>query len=69
MSKLVSNQKLIEVLFFKNLLKLGYKYFHIYKRNTTDKKVVKSFQRHFLPENVNGKIDQKTYKISHFLTR
>ena len=68
-SKFVSNPKLIKVLFFKNLLKLGYKYFHIHKRNSTDKKVVKSFQRHFLPENVNGKIDQKTYKISHFLTR
>jgi len=67
-SKFVSNPKLIEVLFFKNLLKLGYKYFHVYKRNSTDQKVVKSFQRHFLPENVNGKIDQKTYKISHFLT-
>ena len=34
-----------------------------------DKKVIKSFQRHFLPKNVTGKIDLKTFKISHFLTR
>ena len=57
-----------EIVFFKNLHKLGYRYFNIKKRNLKDKKVIKSFQRHFLPKNVTGKIDQKTFKISHFLT-
>ena len=60
-------KKKIEILFFKNLKKLGYRYFKIHKRNLKDKKIVKSFQRHYLPNNVTGKIDQKTFKISHLL--
>ena len=55
-------------LFFKNLKKLGYRYFNVNKRNLKDEKIIKSFQRHYLPNNVTGKVDQKTYKISHFLT-
>ena len=59
----------IEVLFFRNLKKIGYKYFSIQNRNTRDKKVVISFQQHYLPSNVTGNIDKKTLKISHFLTK
>ena len=62
------NNKTIETLFFKNLKKLGYNYFSNYKKSAKNKKVIKSFQQHFLPYNVTGKIDQKTFKISHFLT-
>ena len=62
------NPKLMKVLFFKNLQKLGYRYFNVYKRNISDKKVIRSFQRHYLPKSVTGKIDKKTYIISHFLT-
>ena len=58
----------IESLFFKNLKKIGYNYFSIHKRSHRDKKIIKSFQMHFLPDNVTGKIDQKTLKISHFLS-
>ena len=54
--------------FFQNLQKLGYRYFNVKKRNINDKKIIKSFQRHFLPDNVSGKIDLKTYKISHILS-
>ena len=56
-----------QILFFKNLHKLGFRYFTIDRRKITDKKVIRSFQQHFLPSNVNGKIDQKTFKISCFL--
>ena len=62
------NQKKVENLFFQNLKKLGYRYFNIHHRNIRDKKIVKSFQRHYLPKAVTGVIDKKTYKISHFLT-
>ena len=65
------NSKKIDVdrAFFKNLQKIGYRFFSVNKRSTNkDKKIIKSFQRHFLPKNVTGKIDQKTFKISHFLT-
>ena len=58
----------IEIMFFKNIKKLGFRYFNIYKRNFNDKKIIKSFQQHYVPDNVTGKIDEKTYKISHFLT-
>ena len=55
-------------IFFKNLKKLGYRYFDIKRRNLNDKKIIRSFQQHYLPKNVTGKIDQKTLKISLFLT-
>ena len=61
-----NSDALIKTLFFKNLYKLGYRYFDPKKRNVKDKKVIKAFQ-HYL-NNVNGKIDKKTFKISHFLT-
>ena len=61
------NIKSRQIDFFKNLKKLGYRYFNIKKRNKNDKKIIKSFQRHYLPYNVTGKIDEKTLKISHFL--
>jgi len=57
----------IENLFFKNLHKIGYRYFSSNKKSIKNKKIIKSFQLHYLPKNVTGKIDQKTYEISHFL--
>ena len=54
-------------IFFKNLDKIGYRYFDVNNRSPSDKKIIKCFQQHFLPNNVNGKIDKKTLKISHFL--
>ena len=53
--------------FFKNLFKIGYRYFARNKRNQKDALVIKAFQRRFLQNNITGQIDEKTYKISHFL--
>jgi N-acetylmuramoyl-L-alanine amidase len=62
------NKKKIENLFFKNLYKIGYRYFKINKRvKKEDKLIITSFQKHYLPQNVTGKIDSKTLKISHIL--
>ncbi len=58
----------MKILFFKNLQKLGYRYFEVNKTSLRNKKIIKSFQQHYLPNNVTGKIDQKTFNISHFLT-
>ena len=66
--KTVINKKKIKTLFFVNLKKLGYRYFHINKRNLKDKKIIRCFQQHYLPNNLSGKIDKKTFEISHFLT-
>ena len=58
----------MEFNFFKNLKNYGYGYIYIdKKRNKNDKKIIKSFQSHYIPNNVTGKIDIKTFKTSHFL--
>jgi N-acetylmuramoyl-L-alanine amidase len=64
--KFTCNKK-VENLFFNNLFKIGYRYFKINKRVNNDRIIIKSFQRHYLPQKVSGKIDQKTLKISFFL--
>ena len=53
--------------FFKNLHKIGYRYFHLGKRAKKDKLVIKAFQQRYRSSKVNGEIDQKTLKISYFL--
>jgi len=63
------NYKKMEKFFFKNLFIIGYRYFNLNRRTNKDIFITKAFQRRFLPGNVNGKIDQKTYIISHFLAR
>ena len=60
------NNKKLSKIFFDNLHKIGYRYIKNEKLNKR-KKLVTSFQQHFLPNNVSGKIDLKTYKISCYL--
>ena len=56
-------------LFFKGLKKIGYRYFSLTKKKSTDYKIIKAFQRKFTPNNISGKIDRKTLKISEFLSK
>ena len=65
--KIEVSEKKMKNLFFRNLQKLGYRYFNIKVRKNTDKKIIKCFQQRYLPNRITGKIDQKTYKISHLL--
>ena len=65
----ITNSKKMENLFFRNLFKIGYRYFKINKRSKLDKYIIKTFQQHYYPQNVSGKLDQKTYEISHFLIK
>ncbi len=58
----------MEISFFKNLKKIGYRYFSIYKRNRNDKKVIKAFQQHYLSKNISGRVDKKTFNVSQLLT-
>ena len=62
-------EKKIIKLFFKNLFKIGYRYFDLEKRTKKDIFLIRAFQRRFLPKKVTGIIDQKTYIISHFLAK
>ena len=61
------DDKKLEKIFFKNLFRIGYRYFSKTRRTKNDIFLIKAFQRRFLPKNVTGKIDQKTIKISYFL--
>ena len=54
--------------FFKNIYKIGYRYFSLKEKiSNKEKKIIKAFQLKFLPKNVSGKLDQKTVKISYYL--
>ena len=55
-------------IFFNNIHKIGYRFFSLSKGSKKDRKIVMAFQRRFLPEEVNGKITDKTLKISQLLT-
>ena len=48
-------KKNVRNIFFKNLSKIGYRYFTISLEKKTDKFIIKSFQRRYLPEKVSGK--------------
>ena len=59
----------ILVLFFKNLKFLGYRYFNKKFRRPSDKRIIIAFQSKYLPKNISGFIDEKTYIISQLLAR
>ena len=59
--------KKIKKLFFKNLYRIGYRYFDLNRRTKNDTFLIKAFQRRFNSNNITGQVDQKTYIISHFL--
>ena len=65
--KVIKEQKVSYQLFFKNLHKIGYRYFNIYKKSSKDKLIIKAFQRKYLPSDVSGKLNQKTMKIGQYL--
>ena len=65
--KVIKEQKVSYQLFFKNLHKIGYRYFNIYKKSSKDKLIIKAFQRKYLPSDVTGKLNQKTMKIGQYL--
>ena len=53
--------------FFKNLHKIGYRYFSVNNPSSRDKYIVKAFKAHFNPSNKSTKIDKKSLKISHII--
>ena len=55
-------------IFFRNIYKIGYRFFHLSKETKKDRIIIKAFQRRYLPNEVNGKITNKTLKISQLLT-
>ena len=54
-------------MFFKNVHKIGYRFFNLSQKSNRDRKIIMAFQRRFLPNEVTGKINDKTLKISQLL--
>ena len=54
-------------IFFRNIHKIGYRFFYLSKKSNNDRKIIMAFQRRFLPKEVNGKITDKTLQISQLL--
>ena len=64
-----SKKEKIRNLFFKNLFKIGYRYFSINIPKKSDRFIICAFQRRYTPRNVTGKLNQKTLLISDFLAK
>jgi len=58
------NKANLRKFFFRNLYKIGYRYFNKKKTSRSDSKVVKAFQRRFRQSKVNGLIDKECLQIS-----
>ena len=54
-------------IFFKNIYKIGYRFFNLSKQSKKDRKIILAFQMRYLPKEVNGKITNKTLIISQLL--
>ena len=64
-----NKSKMKRKIFFRNIHKIGYRFFNSSKKSKNDNMVIKSFQRRFLPRDISGKITEKTFKISQLLAR
>ena len=62
-------KKKIREIFFKNLHKIGYRYFDKKISSKKNLQVIKAFKMKYLPKEINGAIDQKTLSISHYLAK
>ena len=54
-------------IFFKNIYKIGYRFFNLSKQSKKDRKIILAFQRRYLPNEISGKITNKTLIISQLL--
>ena len=61
------DQKTRRKIFFKNIYKIGYRFFKISSSSKNDRKIIMAFQRRYLPKEVSGKITDKTLIISQLL--
>ena len=67
LKKFEIDPKLKRNIFFKNIYKIGYRFFSKSIKSKKDRKIIMAFQRRFLPKEVSGKISDKTLKISELL--
>ena len=60
--------KIRRKIFFKNIYKIGYRFFNLSKQSKKDRKIILAFQRRYLPNEMSGKITNKTLIISQLLS-
>ena len=59
----------LQKMFFKNIYKIGYRYFNINRPSRNDILVIKAFQRRFRQRKIDGIIDMECLKISSNLAK
>ena len=59
--------KIKRKIFFRNIYKIGYRFFSLSRQSKKDRLIIKAFQRRYLPREVNGRITNKTLNISQLL--
>ena len=59
----------VRKMFFKNIYKIGYRYFNIDSPSNNDFWVIKAFQRRFRQRKIDGIIDIECLKISSYLAK
>ena len=62
---MINNKKNYRSIFFKNLYKIGYRYFNQKKSSKYDSKIIKAFQRRYRQNKIDGLIDKECINISH----
>ncbi len=63
------NKRSLRDYFFKNLYKIGYRYFNKNRKLNSDLKVIKAFQRRYRQNKVDGLIDLECVEISSYLAK
>ena len=61
------SSKVLRGIFFKNLHKIGFRYFSKRVSKKNDDQVIRAFKRRFLQKKIDSKINQETLDISHYL--
>ena len=61
------SKKNVRNFFFKNLHRIGYRYFSLRNSSFKDKYIIRAFKAHFNPSDKSKKIDKKSLQISHIL--
>ena len=62
---MINNKKNYRSIFFKNLYKIGYRYFNQKKSSKYDSKIIKAFQRRYRQNKIDGLIDRECVNISY----
>ena len=61
---IIQIKKRCKNIFFKNIFKIGYRYFSVKKRHKNDRNIIKTFQQRYLPKKSQVKLIKKHLKLA-----